>query len=621
MRETRFIQQNKENWEEFERELGKRDKNPNRLSQLYVQITDDLSYARTHYPNRSVRYYLNSLSQSLFLWIYKYRKDRSKTVGTFWVEELPSIMWFSRKDLLASFLIFILSIAAGYFSCVQDPDFVYEILGHDYVEMTIENIEKGDPMAVYKDDDAFMMFLMITTNNLKVATITFLLGLILGVGTIVSLIRNGVMVGVFHHLFFQYDLGTTAIITIMQHGALELSAIVIAGAAGIQIGRGWIFPGTYSRFQSFRFAASRAFKIMLGIAPIIVVAGLIESYITRLTGLSNVIRIGVVVLSFGFILLYYVVFPWLMAPEKRANYEFEYTDIPVSKFKLNLFEIKSSGSIFTDTFFLAKNIFPKFIGWFAGVTLIASIAATFVTSTPIMFYWGNFNPFTGLSFLADYFTSTSSPILFAINSLFLSGITFTALYFIYREIKSHITLTLKLKNWVIAFVFVTILEFIFNAIFYIPDGFLSFIAFFIHLPITLLAAVLVLFEQKNSLSSIGRSILLISKGFGRFILPYLSIFFVGIIFFILYSSPFLWIFIEYIFNLIPIEDASLKTTIINGSVNFIALFGVAIVYGIVLINFTLSYFNLLEISTNDGLRKQIEQVGIKKRFYGLEREG
>ena len=71
MRETHFIKQNKDKWKEFERILEFKEKDPDKLNDLFVQITDDLSYSRTYYPNRSVRVYLNNLAQQIFYSIYK----------------------------------------------------------------------------------------------------------------------------------------------------------------------------------------------------------------------------------------------------------------------------------------------------------------------------------------------------------------------------------------------------------------------------------------------------------------------------------------------------------------------------------------------------------------------
>lgn len=622
MRESRFIQQNQKNWQEFEDELSKSNKNPERLSQLYVQITDDLSYSRTYYPNRTVRYYLNNLSQSLYLWIYKFRKDNSNSLAKFWKEELPAIMWHSRKDLLISFLIFTLSIAAGYFSCVQDPEFVNQILGNGYVSMTEDNIAKGDPLAVYKDDDAFMMFLQITSNNIRVSLITFLFGLFIGVGTIGILIGNGVMVGAFHHLFFRHDLGFEAIVTILQHGALELSAIVIAGAAGIQIGRGWFFPGTFSRGKSFRYAANRGFKIMLGVIPVIILAGIIESYITRITEMNNIIRIGVIVLSFGFILFYYVIYPWLISKEKRNKYEFEQLETTRKEFTFDIYTIKKAGEIFTHTFFIARSVLPKILGWFLLIALVQSGILLFTTNEVIINPF-TAQPFSGLLYIVEYFhfsLATDRIVMMVLNVAAFTTFTLVTYHYLLKQLRTLVPhLELKPK-WVRTVIFTFFLQLIFHAVFFIPTGGFKFLFFFINTPIVLLALSISLFEDKNSLSSLGKSIQLISAGFGRFFLAYLAIFFISIVFFILYSSPILWITIDYVFKLIPIEDFEINTLIKTLAINLIVFLGIGIILSLALICFVLNYFNLKEISTATGLKQKINEIGIKKRFYGLERE-
>lgn len=71
MRETTFIRQNEKKWKEFEQILAGERHAPEKLNDLFIQVTDDLSYARTFYPNRSVRVYLNGLSQRIFFKIYK----------------------------------------------------------------------------------------------------------------------------------------------------------------------------------------------------------------------------------------------------------------------------------------------------------------------------------------------------------------------------------------------------------------------------------------------------------------------------------------------------------------------------------------------------------------------
>ena len=124
MRETEFISQNKEKWEEFEKSLKQKSQDPEKLSELFVETTDDLSYARTYYPNRSVRVYLNGIAQSVYQSLYTTGKDRRGVFTKFWKETLPEVMWRSRIQLLISVLVFIGATCIGLWSAAENPDFV-----------------------------------------------------------------------------------------------------------------------------------------------------------------------------------------------------------------------------------------------------------------------------------------------------------------------------------------------------------------------------------------------------------------------------------------------------------------------------------------------------------------
>ncbi|MGN6646268.1 MAG: stage II sporulation protein M, partial [Cytophaga sp.] len=107
MKESLFIKQNKKKWKELEKHLASGNSDPDKLSDLYIQVSDDLSYARTFYQNRSVRLYLNNLAQKVYSNIYKSRRSRWSDIIFFWKEELPKIVWDSRKELTLSFCVFV----------------------------------------------------------------------------------------------------------------------------------------------------------------------------------------------------------------------------------------------------------------------------------------------------------------------------------------------------------------------------------------------------------------------------------------------------------------------------------------------------------------------------------
>jgi len=106
MRETNFINQNKEKWKEYEEMLDRKTTDPDKLNRLFVQITDDLSYSRTFYPNRSVRVYLNNLAQQIFYNIYKNKKNPIGRFVSFWTDELPRLIYESRVAFRVAFIAF-----------------------------------------------------------------------------------------------------------------------------------------------------------------------------------------------------------------------------------------------------------------------------------------------------------------------------------------------------------------------------------------------------------------------------------------------------------------------------------------------------------------------------------
>lgn len=308
MREAAFIKQNKDKWQRIDSE-GQNNPTADDLADNFVELTEDLSYARTFYPNSQTEKYLNRLAGKYFIGIYKHRKKESGRFFRFWKEELPLIMYKQRRNMLYSFLFFMLGIIIGVFSASQDADYVRLILGDSYVNMTIENIENGDPMAVYKSSESTPMFLGIATNNIKVAFLAFIAGIIFSVGTISILFSNGVMLGAFQYFFYAKGLLGTSMLSIWLHGTLEISAIVIAGGAGLVVGNSLLFPKTYSRSYALKQGTKEALKIVVGLIPVFIIAAFIESFWTRLTEMPIAFNLTIIGLSAIFLIYYFVYYP------------------------------------------------------------------------------------------------------------------------------------------------------------------------------------------------------------------------------------------------------------------------------------------------------------------------
>lgn len=310
MKEAAFIKQNKKRWEEFEKVVKHpRQAQPDRLAELFIQVTDDLSYAHTKYPESRTTRYLNNLASMVHLEIYKNKKEDKNRFITFWKEELPKVMYEVRKPLLYALVIFLVAGSIGAISTRYDDTFVRLILGDNYVNMTLENIKKGNPTAVYSTSNELTMFFYITWNNILVAFRVFVYGIFASMGTAVFLVYNGIMVGTFIMFFFQEQQLSQAFPVIMLHGTIELSSIVIAAAAGFTMGNSLLFPGTYSRIDSFKKGAVKGLKIVMGLVPFFILAGFIESFITRYAFMPMSIKVLIIGLSALLMIYYFVIYP------------------------------------------------------------------------------------------------------------------------------------------------------------------------------------------------------------------------------------------------------------------------------------------------------------------------
>ena len=317
MKEVTFIRQNISKWRGAEIVVETAgDSDATELADTYIDVSSDLAFAQTHYPESKITVYLNNLASALHNEIYRSDRYRWSRLLTFWTDEVPRTMWEARCELFLSFVIFVVSAFVGFLSQMLDPEFCRIILGDGYVDMTLQNIAEGEPMAVYNGDPEDAMFGMITLNNVKVSFITFVLGVFTSLGTGFVLFQNGVMLGSFQTFFAQHGLLWQSALAVWLHGTLEISAIIVAGAAGIAMGNGWLFPGTYPRLTSFRRGARRGLRIVIGTVPVFVLAGFIESFLTRHTEWPDLLRLTIILSSLAFVTYYYIVLP------KKKNDEY-----------------------------------------------------------------------------------------------------------------------------------------------------------------------------------------------------------------------------------------------------------------------------------------------------------
>ncbi|MBC8054825.1 MAG: stage II sporulation protein M [Sphingobacteriaceae bacterium] len=306
MREALFVKQNSSKWERYEKVHSQ---DPDELASQFISLTDDLAFAKTFYPKSKTTAYLNGLASRYHQSIYRNKKEKSTRFLLFWKVELPLLFKKYQKLLFYSLLFFLVFALIGILSAKYDDTFVRLIMGDGYVNMTNENIENGDPFGVYKKHDSFIMFLYIAINNIFVSFYIFVSGILLSVGTLYNLLKNGIMLGAFQYYFFSKDLGLESVLVIWIHGTLEISAIVIAGCAGLVLGNSILFPKTFTRIESLKRGAKDGIKIVIGLVPIFLCAAFLEGYITRHTDMPVWLSVFILTFSFVFILWYVVIYP------------------------------------------------------------------------------------------------------------------------------------------------------------------------------------------------------------------------------------------------------------------------------------------------------------------------
>ena len=123
------------------------------------------------------------------------------------------------------------------------------------------------------------------------------------------LMQNGIMLGSFQYFFYEKGLLWESVRTIWIHGTIEISVIIIAGCAGLVMANGMIFPGTYTRLESFKRGVIGGLKILLSTIPFFIIAGFLEGFVTRHTEMPDWLAIFIILSSLALIIFYYVIYP------------------------------------------------------------------------------------------------------------------------------------------------------------------------------------------------------------------------------------------------------------------------------------------------------------------------
>jgi len=246
------------------------------LALLYRQTAADLSTAREDPVSAPLAQHLNRLLGRAHNLMYAGRRSRPAGVFHFYARTFPRVFRQTFPYTAAAVALFLAGAASGILLAFGDPGFERFILGGKMMD-TIERREMWTHAVVAIKPFASSA---IMTNNLAVAFAAFAMGMLAGIGTIYMMVFNGILLGVIATACHRAGMSLALWSFVAPHGVLELPAIFIAGGAGLLLARGILVPGTLPRRDAVADAGSDAVRLFLGVIPLLVVAGVIEGFVS-----------------------------------------------------------------------------------------------------------------------------------------------------------------------------------------------------------------------------------------------------------------------------------------------------------------------------------------------------
>ena len=243
---------------------------------LYRQVAADLSAVRSDQASRTLEEYLNQLLSRAHNRIYSGRKSGVGAVVRFMAEEYPRVFRRLFPYVLTSLLIFLAGAALGTLLTLSRPEFMRLFLGPAMLQ-TIDRHQMWTHSLLSMKPQASSAIL---TNNIGVCFVTFAGGIVGAFGTIFLLFNNGLQMGVISTACARAHMALDLFSFVSAHGALELPSIFIAGGAGLRLGAGLLFPGMLTRRDSLAMGAKEAIRLLAGVLPLLVVAGILEAFLS-----------------------------------------------------------------------------------------------------------------------------------------------------------------------------------------------------------------------------------------------------------------------------------------------------------------------------------------------------
>ncbi len=248
------------------------------LGRIYRRTASDLAIARAESRDPRLINYLNSLVIRAHGRIYQADAQGGSRIKNFFVREFPQTFRRTWRYTAVAFGVFAVFSLIGFLGTKYDPEFS-EVVGvpASFREGAIETKTRWwEDLNEANQIGASSIF----THNIQVTIYTFAFGAMFGLGTLFYLAFNGAVIASVVALTYRAGFGNELVTFMAGHGVVELSCIFMAGGAGLLIGTGLLMPGDLSRAEAFKSRGKDAVRLMIGVALLLVVAGIIEGFIS-----------------------------------------------------------------------------------------------------------------------------------------------------------------------------------------------------------------------------------------------------------------------------------------------------------------------------------------------------
>jgi uncharacterized membrane protein SpoIIM required for sporulation len=286
---NQFISERKDDWDRLEQIAGKIKPGSTRglsrdelwdLGRLYSAAVADLSLLKSselarHHDSEIVAY-LNALVIRVHGAIYRKPPFRWSSIPRFILSDFPAAFRASVGYVVAALLIFVLFGAIGGALGITEPEFIHLLVPQGI----ISSVEKGEVWFRDLHTVAPLASSRLMTHNISVTFLIVAGGMTFGVGTVYLLALNGLLVGTVAALCYNHGLSLEFWSFLLPHGSVELTAIFVAGGAGLILGHALVDPGPYRRIEYLSYRGKAAGTLALGCVPLLVVAGLIEAFVS-----------------------------------------------------------------------------------------------------------------------------------------------------------------------------------------------------------------------------------------------------------------------------------------------------------------------------------------------------